>query len=625
MKTMSFGIGVCAVSVLACACAASDPAGSAPRRNEPGGTAGAAGMTGVAALPSSSGASAGGAPPSVAVRTCDSACTDFPEQPIFEAGVPSNAPALFAAPASGVGPCVYEPADGALLPMNWLRPRFRYEAANGANLFQITLHAARELHDLVVYTTSTSFTLPKEIWSGLTANAFGDTVQVTVRAAVSGSALPAAESKTSFTIAPVTAGGSLVYWAIDKQAQSLLVGFRVGDEGTVTALTPAEVGEYPMLNESGQPRSGPDATSTGHVQCVGCHTSTPDGKAVAFTDTWPWNTAVANIEQSSAGTRPDYVSAAGARLLQQPWLGAPTFSKALWESGQRLLVTSFGNPDGIGWSGAVFNNSGRDRLAWFDLSAQAELPESGAELSAAIAPLEGSAFGFIARNGDTRGAVNPTFSNDGSRIIYASAERTSDGHVGGEPGQMTEVDLYSVPFAAGAGGDATPISGAAEPGVGEYYPDLSADDALLAFNRTTTTEGKFYYRPDGEIYVMPSSGGQPVRLSANDPPACSGEKSPGVINSWAKWSPLVQEAAGKKYYFLIFSSARKFPEQFSLPSGPYSPPDTRASQLYMAAVVVENGAIVSTHPGVYLWNQTTETANLTPAWDDFQIPPVVVK
>jgi hypothetical protein len=87
----------------------------------------------------------------------------------------------------------------------------------------------------------------------------------------------------------------------------------------------------------------------------------------------------------------------------------------------------------------------------------------------------------------------------------------------------------------------------------------------------------------------------------------------------------VQEVAGKKYYFLIFSSARKFPGQFTLSPGSYSPPDTRASQLYMAAVVVENGAIVSTHPALYLWNQTANTTNLTPAWDDFQIPPVVVK
>jgi hypothetical protein len=68
----------------------------------------------------------------------------------------------------------------------------------------------------------------------------------------------------------------------------------------------------------------------------------------------------------------------------------------------------------------------------------------------------------------------------------------------------------------------------------------------------------------------------------------------------------------------------------------YTPPtlDTRSSQLYMAAIVVDDqtGAM-TTYPGIYLWNQNrlvaadgtvtdVRTSNLTPAWDEFQIPPV---
>jgi len=603
------------------ACSANQSTSGPERAASATGGAGAGGAAGAPIIQPPIAAGSGGAAiePPPAERPCASACADFPALPILESGVPANAPSLFAAPAAGSGPCVLEPPDGALLPKNWLRPRFRFQAQSGEDLFEIRLHAAREAHDLVVYTTSTSWTMPKEIWSGLTANAFGDDVEVTVRSSMIGGSAPPRESKSTFTIAPVEAGGSLVFWAINAQTESFLVGFHVGDEGTLTALTAADVPEVPVLDERGEIRNG------GRVQCVGCHTSTPDGKAVAFTDNWPWTTALASIEENTAGQRPAYLTEGAIRLLQQPWLGAPTFSKASWESGKRLLVTSYGNPSGVGWSDQVYNDSGLDRLAWFDLSTTATLPPSGPALTQSLAALEGSAFGFLARDGDTRGAVNPVFSHDGSRVVYASAERTSDGHVGGEPGADTEVDLYAVPFNGGLGGPATPISGAAEPGVGEYYPDLSADDALIAFNRSATTEGKFYYRPDGEIYVVPATGGTAVRLSANDPPACSGEVSPGVINSWAKWSPSVQQIDGKKYYFLIFSSARAYPNQFVLPAGPYSPPDTRASQLYMAAVVVEGGAVVSTHPAVYLWNQDEATTNLTPAWDDFQLPPVVVK
>jgi hypothetical protein len=68
-----------------------------------------------------------------------------------------------------------------------------------------------------------------------------------------------------------------------------------------------------------------------------------------------------------------------------------------------------------------------------------------------------------------------------------------------------------------------------------------------------------------------------------------------------------------------------YPEQFEAPKDQYSPPDTHSSQLYIAGIVVEGQQIVSDHPAVYIWNQTKDTTNLTPAWDEFQIPPAIVK
>lgn len=75
---------------------------------------------------------------------------------------------------------------------------------------------------------------------------------------------------------------------------------------------------------------------------------------------------------------------------------------------------------------------------------------------------------------------------------------------------------------------------------------------------------------------------------------------------------------------MIFSSARKYPGQFTLPRTQYSPSDTRSSQLYRAAVVRnESTKELTTYPAVYLWNQDPATSNLTPAWDNFKIPDVV--
>ncbi len=48
-------------------------------------------------------------------------------------------------------------------------------------------------------------------------------------------------------------------------------------------------------------------------------------------------------------------------------------------------------------------------------------------------------------------------------------------------------DLYTVLYANGAGGTATPVSGASDPTLQEYYPVFSPDDAWLAFDSIPTT------------------------------------------------------------------------------------------------------------------------------------------
>jgi hypothetical protein len=169
----------------------------------------------------------------------------------------------------------------------------------------------------------------------------------------------------------------------------------------------------------------------------------------------------------------------------------------------------------------------------------------------------------------------------------------------------------------------TPVPGASMPGISEYYPSFSADDKLIAFNRAGNTTGWVYYRPDGEVNIIPAAGGTPTRLAANDPPACTGETSPGIINSWAKWSPTVvtDKANGNTYYWLIFSSARDYPGKFIVPPDAFSPPDTRSSQLYMTGIVVDKQGAFHTFPAVYLYNQDPTWSNLTPAWNQFNIPP----
>jgi hypothetical protein len=112
-----------------------------------------------------------------------------------------------------------------------------------------------------------------------------------------------------------------------------------------------------------------------------------------------------------------------------------------------------------------------------------------------------------------------------------------------------------------------------------------------------------YNNANSEFLIIGADGGTPIRHVANDPGMCLGKTSPGITNSWPKWSPVVGAASGRTYYWIIFSSTR---------SG--------NPQLYVAAVIKDEIGLVTTTPALYLWNQPPTENNHTPAWDTFSIP-----
>ena len=588
--------------------------------------------------------------------SCTPRCMDLPAQPIFDEA-PPDAARYFGAPGDGKGPgpCVVEPqlsigdAPGSLFPSNWLRPRFRWLPAANENLWEIRVAAENQANTLVAYTSRTSWIMPREVWKGLARSSADAPISVSIRGIDTRAGGKPSGVKGEFRIAPAEAQGKLVYWATTSSEvrpdASKLAGFAVGDEGVIDALTVPRVAVSGIVMAGGRELRGkyddPRGVAPGHAQCIGCHVSTPDGDAVAFTDHWPWNSVLASVEEGRAGQQPSYVSPGAAVLLNQPWLGMQTFSKAHFRNGDRVLVSVYSprnlDKGGVGFSDGAPYPSRRDGLAWFDLETRATFsmgdPSKGdvqQQLNEQVRASVGSAFGLLALEGETRSAAAPSFSHDGKQIVYTSAELTQDGRLSYN---NHEVDLHIVPYNERAGGKVQNLNGAAEPGVAEYYPMFSADDALVAFNRVAKIDGApMYYRPDGEIYVVPAKGGTALRLRANDPPACTGEKSPGIINSWPKWSPRALSVTvsmnefgppPRTFYWLVFSSARAYPGQFQLPKTQYSPNDTRSSQLYMAAVVRDNtNGKLESYPAVYLWNQDPKTSNLTPAWDEFKLPPV---
>ena len=214
----------------------------------------------------------------------------------------------------------------------------------------------------------------------------------------------------------------------------------------------------------------------------------------------------------------------------------------------------------------------------------------------------------LARTGDPNQAAGASWSRGGSVVVYSSSTAVTDGH----PAAGAS-DLWRVPYAGGAGGAAAPVPGVNDPAYSQFYPTHSPGDALLAFNRNPRG-AEMYDSPGSEVWVAPAGGGRPTRLAANDPPACSGLKSPGLTNSWPRWAPESTEAGGRRYYWLVFSSKRR-----PGPDRRYPP------QLFVAGVTtrVEGGVEVvdSTYPAVYLTVQPARESNHTPAWDNFAINP----
>jgi hypothetical protein len=587
-------------------------------------------------------------------------CTDFPAEPIFEEGAPPNSPELFGPvdPSKWTGtPCVLEPhlstpsAAGAMFPANWLAPRFRFETTG--DLYEVRVASEVQLNDLVVYTTVPLWAMPRAIWEPAAENNAGKPMTVTIRSLTQASPAQQSGIQGDILVAPVFAGGSMVFWTVKDSVvtpeSSKLLGFTVGDEGVAEVVSPSTVQFSGVLHETGQSlRPAKPGFAPGEVQCIGCHVSTPDGAAVVFTDDWPWNKAIASVIEGEQGAIPSYLTAGARALLKMPWLGTQSMSAAHFNDNERLLLASYGARS-TPFSGQSGQN---DRLIWIDLQTQAAIddtvptndPNGAAQTrNAAIDAAQGSAWGLLAMNGETRSAVTPSWSHDGTFIVYVSSDLTPNGH----PNYDANVaDLVTVPFNDRQGGTVAAVPGASDPNYYEYYPSLSPDDALIAFNRAPPRNSSSCPGascPDGpyqnryaEIHVIAREGGTPIRIAANDPVACAGDVAAnGLINSWPKWSPSKGTVQGKSYYFVIFSSARKYPGSFLIPKAPYTPTtlDSRSSQLYVAAIVRDDASgEIQSYPGIYLWNQNTivdgsnvieaQTSNLTPAWDDFQIPEV---
>lgn len=483
--------------------------------------------------------------------------SDFPATPIVDTGVPTGPDVLFGDPMGGAatgGPCLFEPEVGTVYPRNWIRPRFSWIAGSGENLFELRITTPTQVNPLVVYTSATSWTMPANLWTGLQTHSVNTPLTVAIRGATTdGTVLttgPAHGSSGDISIAPVDAPGAIVYWTTTGGTR--LRGFSIGDENVKDIITPTDAGS----------------------QCVGCHSSTPDGNFVGFSSSQnPGNgdpTTLGLLSSDGTHNAPSFITASAQTLMARQNQEQPVFTKMHWQSGDHTAVT-------------MYPTGGKFEMIWTDLEATSTAQNTG--------------WGIVARTGDTNAAAYASFAHNADTLLYVSAPSVASGVT------TSHGNLMTVPFNNRAGGAATPISGADTATFNEYYPTFSPDDTYVAYNRVPDGQTS-YNNHNAEVWIIPTAGSAtPTRIAANDPPSCTAKVSPGVTNSWPKWAPGATDDAGKRYYWLTFSSTR----------GTGGNP-----QLYVTPVI-DDGTQLQTFPALYLWNQPATENNHTPAWDNFAI------
>ncbi|HVY37546.1 MAG TPA: hypothetical protein VHM31_06410 [Polyangia bacterium] len=609
------------------ACGASNSGGTGTGAGGFTGSGAANGSGGSLAM-GSGGSHAGGIGGSAVQGGCPAAfCSDFAGSPFGPDGtstVPAGAAQAFSGtPATTGGPCLVEPQDGTLLPKNWLRPRFSWTSTGTGDLYALHVTAPNQTPDLVVYTDKTSWTMPKAMWLALAGHTQNVPITVTVLSAHAGTA--STGTTAAFSVASVGVTGNLVYVSGNSGPTAggltTLNGFSVGAEtvgqvlscGKVTGVLQCDVDatDWQTVDQGLNPQP---------VQCIGCHTSTPDGAFISFNNASPWGGVLASGQPDSLGQPPTFRGAGGYKAIVQPWLGMTTYSASHWANGDHIAVASLG-----GNGAATVDTDQQAGLAWFDLENASALPAGQNPFAA----LKGTAWNWIYPPTPGKYAAAPSWSHHAANdfLVFTAASNVKSGRLG-----TGTAHLYQVPYSKAAPQSATPIPGlddVTNPKYAQYYGSLSFDDAYIVYDQvdakvaatthpdlnTTETAGAWdgmYMQPAAELYVTPTAGGPGIRLAANDAANCPGQPvATGMMNNtWGRWSPEVTKYNGSTYYWLVFSSWRQ---------GDKDANGEPIAQLFMTVVVKPDDGPIKTYPAVYLWNQPSNVSNFTPAWDVFKI------
>ncbi len=267
--------------------------------------------------------------------------------------------------------------------------------------------------------------------------------------------------------------------------------------------------------------------------CANCHSFSADGKTMGMDLDGPENDkglyAIVRVAESMSIRKEDVISWSAFR-------GETSREK-------RLAFMSQVSPDGrfvvtttqVEYYVANFKDyrflqvfyPTRGILAWYDRTAGSMKALPGAD--------------------DPRFVqANAAWSPDGKTLVFLKApaqapypEGRKTAEYAGDPNEVpVQYDLYRIPFDEGRGGRAEPVQGAAQNGMSNSFPKISPDGKWIVFVKSRNGQ---LMRPDGQLYIVPASGGSARRMRCNTP----------RMNSWHSFSP-----NGR---WMVFSSKSRSP------------------------------------------------------------------
>jgi WD40-like Beta Propeller Repeat len=424
-------------------------------------------------------------------------------------GAPPTAPQQLAGGTDDptLAPKVVYPLDGALFPPNIGAPDVQFTPAAGTTIFDVAFSSpSLDVHlytpcKAIGATAGCSLVPDAKTWGAIATTLRGaDPATVTVRAA-GATAGKVGTTKLALQLAGTDVAGGLYYFNTKPQP--------LADGGAA----PPGIYRYDFDNARHEPFFTRD-------NCAGCHALSKDGTKV-----------LAPICTNARGCgRPlqlAVVDVATGHVDTPPFPVGDTDTLA-WTPDNKYYVTTPScvsvdpNPPNAcvgGYSGGV--------LTLVD-----------AATNAAVGNVPAGA-----------GAMYPSFSNDGKRLVYARAGKY-DG-----PLSIEASSLFAIDFTAPAWGAEKSLL--ASGGENNYHPSFSPDDAWVIFARSTCDAGApvadcdSYDDPAARVTVLPAAGGAAIDL-AN----ANGQGK--LTNSWPKWSPFKGKYKAGDILWLTFSSARDY-------------------------------------------------------------------